>query len=130
MIRLHLAEAYVAAGRDEDALREVRVARQLSGGSTVTMAREAAYLARLGRVAEAEALLSELLQRSAERYVPPYDLAVAYEGVGDPDAALAWLERAYEVRDPKMALLGVGGWDSVRGRPEFIDLLHRMDLVE
>jgi hypothetical protein len=50
--------------------------------------------------------------------------------VGDPNAALAWLERAYEVRDPKMALLGVGGWDSVRDRPEFVDLIHRMDLVE
>jgi serine/threonine-protein kinase len=130
IIRVHLAEAYAAVGREEDALREARVARQLSGGGTIAMAREVAYLARLDRAAEAEALLNELLQRSTERYVPPYDLATAYDGVGDPYAALAWLERAYEVRDPKMALLGVGGWDSVRGRPEFIDLLHRMDLVE
>jgi hypothetical protein len=50
--------------------------------------------------------------------------------VGDSDAALAWLERAYEVRDPKMALLGVFEWSTVRDRPEFADLLHRLDLAE
>ncbi|MGK2927063.1 MAG: tetratricopeptide repeat protein [Lysobacterales bacterium] len=130
LIRLHLTEAYVAAGRYEDALKEARAARQISGGSTIAMAREVACLAKLGRAAEAEALLSELLQRAAERYVPPFHLAAAYDGVGDADAALASLERAYEVRDPKMVLLGVGGWDSVRDRPEFVDLMHRMDLVE
>ena len=94
------------------------------------MAVEVACLARLGRAAEAEALLGDMLQRSAARYVPPYDLALAYDGVGDPYAALALLERAYAVRDPKMVLLGVGGWDNVRDRPEFVDLLHRMGLVE
>jgi TolB-like protein/Flp pilus assembly protein TadD len=130
LIRLHLTDAYLAAGRYEDALREARAARQLSGDGTLAAAREATSLARLGRVAEAEELLGELLQRSTERYVPPYDLATAYDGVGDADAALAWLERAYEVRDPKMILLGVGGWDSIRDRPEFVDLLRRMDLVE
>jgi len=130
LIRLHLSEAYFAAGRHEDALAEARAARQVSGGSTVAMAREVAYLARVGRGAEAEALLGEMLQRSAERYVPPYDLAQAYDGLGDADAALAWLERAYEVRDPKMALLGVYEWNSIRDRPEFADLLQRMDLAE
>ena len=130
LIRLHLTEAYLAAGRNEDALREARAARKLSGGSTFTMAREVACLARLGRAAEAEALVSELLQRAGERYVPPYDLAAAYDGLGDPDSALVWLERAYEVRDPKMALLGVDVWGSIRGRPEYVDLMRRMDLVE
>lgn len=130
LIRLHLAEAYLEVGRDEDALAEARAARQLSGGSTIAAAREVTSLARLGRIAEAQAVLGEVLQRSAERYVPPYDLASAYEGMGDADAALAWLERAYEGRDPKMALLGVFEWSAVRDRPEFTDLLRRMDLAE
>lgn len=129
LVRLHLAEAYMAADRYEDALGEARAARQLSGGSTIATAREVACLARLGRAAEAGALLSELLQRSAEHYVPPYDLALAYAGVSDVDAALASLERAYEVRDPKMALLGVHEWTGMRDEPEFIDLMRRMDLV-
>ena len=130
LIRLHLAEAYFAVGRNEDALAEAQAARRVSGGSTIAAAREVACLVRLGRAAEAEALLGEMLQRSTERYVPPYDLASAHDGVGDTGAALAWLERAYEVRDPKMALLGVHEWSTVRDRPEFEDLLRRMDLAE
>lgn len=130
LIRLHLCEAYIATNRYEDALNEARAARQLSGDSTVTMAREVISLARLGRQAEAEALVEEMLRRSAERYVPPYDLAVAYDGVGDAGAALGWLERAYAVRDPKMALLGVADWHTIRGHPGFTDLLERLDLAE
>lgn len=130
LIRLHLAEANFSAGRYENALEEAQAARAISGGSTVAMAREVAYLARLGRTAEAEAVLDEMLQQSAERYVPPFDLAVACDGVGDADAALRWLERAHELRDPKIALLGVYDWNLVHERPEFIDLLHRLDLAE
>lgn len=130
LIRKNLAQAYSAAGRDEDALAEARVARQASGGHTSAIAIEIASLARLGRVAEAEAQLRELLQRAAERYVAPYYLAVACNGVGDPDGALAWLERAYQLRDPGLAFLGVGGWDSLRDRPEYVDLMHRMNLAE
>ena len=130
LVRKNLAEAYSAAGRNEDALAEARVARQVSGGHTAAIALEIASLARLGRVAEAEAQLGELLRRSAERYTSPYYLAVACNEAGDPDAALVWLERAYEVHDPGMAFLGVGGWDSIRDRPEYVDLMRRMDLAE
>jgi serine/threonine-protein kinase len=130
LFRLHLSEAYLAAGRNEEALATAQIGRQISGGSTVVTARVVTCLARLGRVAEAEALLGELLQRSAERYVPPYDLASAYAGMNDADAALAWLERGYEVRDPKMVLLGLNDWSAVRNRPEFAELLRRMNLAE
>lgn len=130
LIRKNLAEVYYAAGRDEDALAEARVARRVSGGHTAAIAIEIASLARLGRVAEAEVQLRELLQRAAERYVSPYYLAVACNGAGDPDAALTWLERAYQARDPALAFLGVGRWDSVLERPEFVDLMRRMNLTD
>jgi serine/threonine-protein kinase len=130
LTRKNLAEAYLAVGRNEDALAEAQVARRASGGHSWTTAVEVASLAQLGRVAEAEALISELLQHSAERYVSPYALALAYRGAGDLDAAVDWLERAYAGHDPGMAFLGVGGWNSVRDRPEYIDLMHRLDLVE
>jgi hypothetical protein len=50
--------------------------------------------------------------------------------MNDADAALAWLERGYEVRDPKMVLLGLNDWSAVRNRPEFAELLRRMNLAE
>jgi TolB-like protein/DNA-binding winged helix-turn-helix (wHTH) protein/Flp pilus assembly protein TadD len=130
LVRLHLADAYSAEDRVEDALREVRIAREHSGDGTVAIAYEITYLARLGSLAEAEALLAGLQQRAGERFVPPYDLALAYAGAGQSEEALAMLERAYEERDPKMVLMAVGGWDNIRDRPEFKDLLQRMNLVE
>ena len=130
LIRLHLAEAYLAAGRNEEALEQAQAAVTISGGATVARAREVVCLARLGRADDARALLGDLQQRSAERFVPPYDLAVAFEGVGDTEAALAWLERAHQLRDPKMILLGAGGWESIRGRSEFAGLLQRMGLAD
>jgi adenylate cyclase len=44
------------------------------------------------------------------------------------DDALAWLEKAYEQRDPKMTTLKVEPkWNSLRNEPRFIDLMKRMN---
>lgn len=129
LIRKNLAEAYYAAGRYEDALAEASVAGQGSGGHSSAIALEIASLAKLGRGVEAAARLGELLQRAEEQFVAPYYLAFACLGVGDEDAAFTWLERAYEVRDPALAFLGVGLWDKLRNRPEYADLMQRLGLA-
>jgi TolB-like protein/DNA-binding winged helix-turn-helix (wHTH) protein/Tfp pilus assembly protein PilF len=129
LIRKNLAEAYNVAGRYEDALAEARAARQASGGHTAAIAIEIASLAHLGRTDEAEAQLSDLLRRANEKYLSPYYLAVACYGAGDPDAALAWLERAYQVRDPALAFLGVGNWHSLQDRAGYVELMRRMGLT-
>jgi len=129
LIRVTLAGAYMMSGRPDDALAEVRTARQFSGGSTWATANEVVFLTRLGQVEYARDLLAELEVRSAERYVPPYDLAVAYDAVGDLDAAMAQLQRAYDARDPKLAFLGIAGWPNLRDRPEYAELMRRIDLA-
>jgi serine/threonine-protein kinase len=130
LVRNTLAAAYARAGRNTEALAEVRLAREASGGSTWAAANEVGILVRLDQRAEAEALLAEMVLESTRRYVPPYDLAVGFRAIGDLDAAMAALEQAYEVRDPKLTFLGVGGWQENFGdRPEYIDLMQRMDLT-
>jgi len=130
LVRNTLAAAYARAGRNTDALAEVRLARETSGGSTWAAANEVGILIRLDQRAEAAALLAEMVLESTQRYVPPYDLAVGFRAIGDLDAALAALEQAYEVRDPKLTFLGVGGWEEYfMDRPEYIDLMQRMDLA-
>jgi TolB-like protein/Flp pilus assembly protein TadD len=130
LVRTALAAAYARAGRNTEALAEVRLARAASGGSTWAAANEVSILVRLDQRAEAEALLAEMVLESTRRYVPPYDLAMGFRGIGDLDAALAALEQAYEVRDPKLTFLGVGGWqEHVGDRPEYLDLMQRMDLT-
>lgn len=125
---ISLASAYMALGRGADALAEARLARQVSGGSTWATAIEITILMAQGKREDAEILLGGMLQRSESHYVPPYDLAVALKAVGRNDEALAALERAYEARDPKMAFLGTHlMWGPLRDRPEFRDLLNRMN---
>jgi len=130
LTRVVLAAALSAKGRGEEALAEVRTAYDLSG-STWARAVEIGHLARLGRQTEAEALLEGLERRASEIYVPPYDLAVANRALGHDEAALSWLERAYQARDPKIAMLGDNqGWDALRGRPEFADLMRRLNFPD
>ena len=127
LLHVNLAVAYYEQGRHEEALSEVRRARRISGGSTWTMAQEAEMLAGLGRQAEVEMVVSELLKIASQRYVPAYDQAVAYRALGDLDSAMAMLERGYELRDPKMTFLHLGGWEPLADRPAFQALVQRMN---
>ena len=51
-------------------------------------------LAKLGRTAEARAVIAELEQRGAAGLVPDVDIAVIHAGLGDKNRAMAALERA------------------------------------
>ena len=88
-------------------------------------------LAKSGKRAEAQAVLAELLKISTERYVPPYTIALIYNGLGERDEALAWLARGFEQRDPFMTFLKVEPkWNNLRDDPRFQDLLRRVGLPQ
>lgn len=98
-------------------------------------ARDSAQLAYVyavsGRRQQATAILRELLVPDADRYAPPFHIAMAYVGLGDADEAFRWLERAYEEQDP---WLGVGFTDApafapLRSDPRFAELVRRIGLV-
>ena len=68
---------------------------------------------------------------SKRSYVPPYDFAVIFAGLGDKDKALEWPHKAHEDRSASLVLLNVEPiWDSLRSDPRFTDLLRRMRLAE
>ncbi len=80
-----------------------------------------------GKQAEARAALEELLKLSNEPYVPPYNIALIHNGLGERDETLAWLERGFEQRDPKMVFLKVEPkWNNLRDDPRFQDLMRRV----
>jgi len=124
---LFAASAYTEKGMYREAVVEARRAKELSPVLTVSVSIVGYALAKSGKRDEARAVLDELLKLSTERFVPPYHIAVIYNGLGETDKATAWLEKGYEQRDPKMAFLKVEPkWNNLRDDPRFQDLLRRV----
>jgi TolB-like protein len=61
----------------------------------------------------------------------PFIIAMNYTRIGEVNEALAWLERGYQERDPKMVgLKAFPGFDPLRSDPRFQDLLRRIGFPE
>ncbi len=74
-------------------------------------------------------MLNELKALSNGRYVPPYNIAMIYNGLDERDEALAWLEKAYDERDVRLNFIGMDAkWDSFRSDPRFTSIIKRMNL--
>lgn len=120
---------YIDKGMYAEAIAAARLTRKLSPLQTVSVAAEGYALAKSGRPAEARALLDELLKLSTTRFVPASNMARIYNGLGEKDQALTWLERAFEQRDPRLTFLKVDSrLDNLRNEPRFIELIKRMNL--
>lgn len=73
--------------------------------------------------------LERVLRLAQETYVSPYNVAMIYNGLGDREETLRWLERGYEQRDPRMTFLKVEPkWNNLRSEPRFIEILRRLNL--
>jgi len=124
---LFASSAYIEKGMYSEAIAEARKASELNPANSHSIAFLGYALAKSGKQAEARGVLEELLKRSTERYVSPYSIALTYNGLGERDEALAWLERALEQRDPRMVFLKVEPkWNNLRSDPRFQDLLRRV----
>ncbi len=129
MPHLFASSVYTEKKMYPEAIAEARKARELSAAQTVSMGFEGYALAKMGRIAEARALIDGLLKLSKEQDVPSDHIAFIYNGLGENDKALEWLERAYKEHDPKMAFLKVEPkWNNLRSEPRFIELMKRMNL--
>ena len=124
---LFAASAHLAAAQYDEAASAAAAARQLTPANTQALALEIRADARRGRRRRAEHALKGLLELSRRRYVSPYHLALACDGVGDEGEALTWLERGYDTRDPKMTFLASEPvWAPLRDHPRVRALLERM----
>ncbi len=127
MPHLFASNVYIEKGMYPEAMAEARKSTELSPSQTNSIVNESFIQSKLGRRNEAQALLDKLLKLSAERFVPPCHVPQAYNGLGETEKALDWLERAFEQHDPKMVFLKVDPkWNNLRSEPRFIDLMKRM----
>ena len=126
---VNLALACEQTGRYAEAEAEFNQWQALDPSSPYPRAMRAHLYAISNRKSEARKLLQELLraQDAPDRYIDPYFIGLIYIGLGERDAAFAWLEKAYQARsedllnirrDPRL--------DSLRGDPRFTDLERRL----
>jgi eukaryotic-like serine/threonine-protein kinase len=126
-----LGGVYERLGRYEDAIQMEEKALELMTGSVVPYWFLGHSLAVSGKRSEALSIIEKLQQLSTERYISPYYLALIYAGLGDADAVIEWLTKAYESRDEWLIWLGSEPkLDEFRKDRRFIDLLHRVGLVD
>ncbi len=86
-------------------------------------------LGRLGRKAEARAILAELDAAARKSYVTPFSHALVCIGLGEFDTAFEWLDRAVDERDVHILHLTVKPvYDPIRTDPRFHSLLRKMKL--
>jgi len=124
-----LGRSYERLGHYEQALKACRKAAEFSGGVSEATSLAGYVYAVSGQRQQAEQTLAALRATSKVRYVPPYNFALLYQGLGNSDEALKWLEKAYEQRDVHMVFLPVDSkWDALRNNPHFMELVTHLNL--
>ena len=126
---LTLGKVYIQQRKYPEALAEFSKARELSHGNSEPIASIGYVAALAGDKVKARAVLDELKNLSNQQYVPPVNIALVHNGLGDQNEALSWLEKACEDRDVRLTLLKVDPrWDSFRSNPRFIAILKHIGL--
>ena len=127
---LTLGKVYIQQRKYPEAIAAFIKARDLSHGNSEAIASIGYAAALAGDKAKARAVLDELKGLSVQHYIPPFNVAMVYTGLGDQNEALSWLEKACEERDVRVTILKVDPrWDSLRSNPRFSAILKRVGLL-
>jgi len=82
-----------------------------------------------GKRVEALKIIDELNALSSHTYVPPYNIAIVYLGLGDKDRTIEWLERAYAERSFYLPFIKADPhMDAFHSDPRFAEFVKRVGL--
>jgi len=123
-----LGWAETETGKYDDAIQSLDRATQLDS-SPYPLAYLGYANARSGKKDKALKALQELEQKAHQVYVPRYQIAAVYVGLGDKDKASESLQQAFSNREEIIAFLKVDPtWDTLRSDSRFQILEHRAGL--
>jgi TolB-like protein/predicted Ser/Thr protein kinase len=123
-----LGACYETKGLYEEALTAYEKAELLGGASSQEVAAMRRAYAKGGMRGYYLWDLGRMKEGSKNRYMPPSRFATVYGKLGERNQAMAWLEKAYEDRDPHLRRLQIDpDFDPLRSDPRFQDLLRRMN---
>jgi Flp pilus assembly protein TadD len=124
-----LGQAYTQRGRLPEGITQLRRAAELSGRLPPVLSSLGYTYALAGETAQAHAILKELVETSAKKYVSAYDLALINIGLGQKDAAFEFLRAAVEERCGWLIFLKIEPvLDSIRSDSRFEDLIRAVGL--
>ena len=126
-----LGQIYILSGRYAEAIAPLKQAVALSNESPRAMAELGLAYALHGSKGQARALIKTLQQRSRERYVSPFNVALIYGGLRDNDRTIAFLEEAERERSQSMNFLVLSpAFDGVRTDPRFTAFVRHLGLSQ
>jgi serine/threonine-protein kinase len=124
-----LGWALIFHGDKAAGIASLEHAMALSPGATLFMSQLGQAYALTGNFERARAILEQLRDRATREFVSPYHLAYVHAGLGEADAAIDCLERAFEQRSG--AIYGIRGsflFKNLHSHPRFQSLLRKMNL--
>ena len=84
-----------------------------------------------GQREEARRILVKLEQMHQQGIAPSASVAILYGALGETSEAFAWLEKAYEERDPQLTYLKAGRrFEPLRKDPRFGEFVRRVGLPD
>jgi DNA-binding winged helix-turn-helix (wHTH) protein/TolB-like protein len=125
----YLGQAYEQTGRYEEAISEFKKTISLSKGNPEFTAALGHAYAVSGQENEARRVLEELNDGTKHRYVSPDFRALIYTGLGDKNAAIEQLQKAYDEHAGQLVFINVDQrFDSLHSDPRFQELCRRVGL--
>ena len=130
LAHFHLGRAYVAKKMYPEAIAEYQKA-QASLGETPAIVMAIGYAnAKAGNRTAAHQALDELQAQSKRRYVPALYFGAIYTGLGDTDAGMSWIEKAYREHSDYLIYLNVDPMaDTLRSSPRFQAILQKVGIA-
>lgn len=123
---LMMITAQLELGLYDEAVASAEVGMRMNTVDSLPAALRIYALNRSGKAAEAEEGLRKLAASADDRFISPYNLALAYNAVGETERAFGLLERALEKGDIRTNFLPVDPkWSNIRQEVRFKEILRR-----
>jgi tetratricopeptide (TPR) repeat protein len=114
--------------RYREAIAALDQFRERNGFEPVLITAERGYVLGLwGKHAEAEAVVSQLIEKGKTSFVDPYLISIVYLGSDNRPMAFEWLEKAYDVRSSFLiSILTEPKWAKVQNDARFEAIVEKM----
>jgi serine/threonine-protein kinase len=126
-----LGQAYEKKEMYPEAIASLQRAVELTERSASALAMLGRAYAVAGHLNEARALLNDLEQLAAAKYISPVHFAYLLAGLNETSRALDYLEMAFKIRNPDISTIGVWPvFDSIRAEPRFRALCRSLGIPD